>query len=81
MSKPNDIKDGGPAFPANPTMVHLGVGKQAEIAAGMSLRDWFAGKALSASNWSEWGEAEIIAQECYRLASAMLAEREKKNEL
>lgn len=48
----------------------------------MSLRDWFAGMALSgeASTWTETdsgGYADAIAERCYKLADAMLAERER----
>ena len=44
----NDIKDGGPAFPVMWTEINDG--KSPQITAcepGMSLRDWFAGKALA----------------------------------
>lgn len=47
---------------------------------GMSLRDWFAGQALAASDWTSGG-GEITASKysaaCYEFADAMLAEREK----
>jgi hypothetical protein len=84
--------DGGPAFPQNndyidhPThgrihRVHAGD----DVQPGMSLRDWFAGQALSGmlahstrykpregapANWHQ-----AIAEEAYELADAMLAER------
>lgn len=45
---------------------------------GMSLRDWFAGQALvgilAAESASTW---ERDAQNAYKAADAMLAEREK----
>ena len=63
--------DGGPAFPT-------------DFAKGMTLRDYFAAKALPV-----WVQAHIdqsvddlskpdIARECYIYADAMLAERAKK---
>ena len=50
---------------------------------GMTLRDHFAGLAMqgicaSAPN-VEWTDA-LISKEAYRMADAMLAEREKKDE-
>jgi len=69
----NAIKDGGPAFPQHIDGVHY-------AEAGMSLRDYFAAKAMNgicaASPGSEWTDARI-AQGAYELADAMLAEREK----
>ena len=60
---------GGPAFPNNlPGFSHD----------GMTLRDWFAGKALQGAwangvNWT----SEDFARNCYAQADAMLAERAK----
>jgi hypothetical protein len=46
---------------------------------GMTLRDWFAGQALSAFNGPPTNEAEsqFRAAVAYQLADAMLAERSK----
>lgn len=51
---------------------------------GMTLRDWFAGMALRqrlTPSWDETGFVErdikIVVQECYSIADAMLAAREK----
>jgi hypothetical protein len=48
---------------------------------GMSLRDWFAGQALSGMTANPTVAPTIknadIASICYSLADAMLAEREK----
>lgn len=58
------------AFPASPTCTD-----------GMSLRDWFAGQALAASDWSNWDERVAdadVAARCFELADAMLAERAKE---
>lgn len=70
MSKPT----GGPAFPNT-----LDNSARRGGARGMSLRDWFAGMAMiqmippaSVKSW----EAEV-AQNAYRIADAMLAERER----
>ena len=66
--------DGGAIFPS---------GNPGQIGAerGMSLRDWFAGQALMgecACQDSEYGvNAATAAEKAYRLADAMLAEREK----
>jgi hypothetical protein len=44
-------------------------------AAGMSLRDWFAGQAL-ATLQPHW-DAKPLAKAAYEVADAMLAERER----
>lgn len=42
------------------------------------LRDYFAGQALAGtSNSTGWREPERLANECYRVADAMLVAREK----
>lgn len=68
-----DIKDVGTAFPithANDTH-----------ATGMSLRDYFAAKAMTAMLTHEvngdWPEHQNVAMHAYNMADAMLAEREK----
>lgn len=65
------MKDtGGPAFP---------VGSYA----GMTLRDYFAAKAMQSLMHTQYvdmtyeGEPAAMAFEAYRLADAMLAERSK----
>lgn len=75
-----NCKDGGPAFPVTYPAVER----------GLSLRDWFAGKALQslvvcnlasmlkACN-NDINEArEVIVHSAYKLADAMLEEREKE---
>lgn len=66
------IKDGGPAFPRP--------GNEWE---GVSLRDWFAGMALQGMcaklGINATADTPLIALASYRLASAMLAEREKRD--
>lgn len=78
MTKKND---GGPAFPD--LLWHN----------GMTLRDWFAGQAMAgltanpggpfqACDRSGWTmincDQNHVAAECYRLADAMLQERDRK---
>lgn len=57
------------------------------VSAGMELRDWFAGLALGKLHMVTWnwdatkaGENEYqhVADAAYKLADAMLAERQKK---
>ena len=79
---PNERNNGGPAFPARtPPLTDM---TGADATSGMTLRDWFAGQALSAiplRNWNMPGvsDEEIIelwAKCAYRCADAMLAARE-----
>lgn len=73
MSSEN-IKDGGPAFPiANPGCVESDY-------MGMSLRDYFAAKAMCGSLGGVPGDhlsPERLARESYEHADAMLKERAK----
>ena len=73
------MKDtGGPAFPAR--HLHLASNEH-----GMTLRDYFAAKAMQgllAANWCEsYRELEssvgwnMVAADAYRMADAMLTER------
>ena len=72
---PRKRDDGGPASPA-----FLPEGADSYFP-GKSLRDWFAGQALVgnlANHECVWKEYPgDIAKDCYALADAMLAEREK----
>jgi hypothetical protein len=77
-------KDGGPAFPMSP--LDTGNGEQI-IYTGMSLRDWFAGQALSLMSRPDYrlfrndGESmteTTAASNAYLIADAMLAERAKE---
>ena len=75
---------GGPAFPV---VAETGVGHAAAFR-GMTLRDWFAGQALVGldnedrsaivSVAPERDVAETMAHMAYRIADAMLAERERE---
>jgi len=78
----NTIKDGGPAFPESAS----GPYPNGEIVLGrpgMSLRDYFAGMALSSMDYGWFGRSTRIqemASESYAIADAMLAAREGKEE-
>jgi hypothetical protein len=82
--------DGGPAFPR---AAHWSDGGSARFdhgaQDGMTLRDWFAGQALAGmlayshvnpqrGNYHENCSVEGAAEDAYRYADAMLAEREKR---
>ena len=53
---------------------------------GMTLRDWFAGKALESHSYhtsippDEEGYAEQVASLCYGIADAMIAEKNKEEQ-
>lgn len=66
---------GGPAFPANTLNVPFAEADHPHYQ-GMTLRDWFASQALAFIRSS--GTNEGLAQACYAIADAMLAEREKQ---
>ncbi|OMG85419.1 hypothetical protein [Achromobacter xylosoxidans] len=77
----NKINDGGPAFPNVPE----GAGSRwADWDMGMTLRDYFAAKAMQ--GWlssygpddkhpATAGDADFVAQRSYAMADAMLAAR------
>jgi len=73
--------DGGPAFPC--VINEEGGGYNPE-ANGMTLRDYFAAKAMQgmfchdSSFVKTWQEQ--TAKDAYTMADAMLAEREKQND-
>lgn len=75
--------DGGPAFPIVASSLEY------VCVSGMTLRDYFAAKAMElhgaalAKMESDSEEAwdEFIANRAYKTADAMLAEREKDNEV
>ena len=86
MSAP--LKDGGPAFPRiDVEHVPAGYGHgehcETESKAGMSLRDYFAGQALSGLtvNYPQGdpkGWAVSLSEASYAYADAMIAAREAK---
>jgi hypothetical protein len=76
-------RDGGPAFPGYqrvPLVDEKGRQQESVVAysPGMTLRDWFAGQALAGGFWHH--PYDDIANQCYIIANAMLAEREKGTE-
>lgn len=87
MSTP--INDGGPAFPCIPPDPNPGAYSQFPVGIGMTLRDYFAAKAMPAiytevvrrasdEGWPEdWRDG--IAQDAYKMADAMLKAREAKS--
>jgi hypothetical protein len=64
------INDGGPAFPLK--------GPLTSDSLGMSLRDYFAAKAMQSLVALDNANNINIAIWSYEIADAMLAEREKK---
>lgn len=78
----SDVNHGGAAFP-----VPLGEGqryKAGVTGVGMTLRDYFAAKAVQSQLTAFWAmethhgwSHEEIAQEAYRMADAMITERNK----
>jgi len=76
------MKDGGSAFPTY-WMDRDSTGEQVVRAQeyGMTLRDWFAGMALThpyAQGGDTHFKADKAAAWAYELADAMLAERDKE---
>ena len=73
----SNIKSGGPAFPSGVVkyLANGGISRKGPLYEGMTLRDYFAAHAMEAllHNWKE----EVIPQMAYKMADAMLAEREK----
>ena len=71
--------DGGPAFSraANWTPKTAPEDGHDRGEAGMSLRDWFAGQALAGMP-DVCESVDVIAEQAYAMADAMLAERAKK---
>jgi hypothetical protein len=75
MNTPEQINDGGPAFP------NLGYNADKNYN-GMTLRDWFAGQAMTAIIGSLYCAPETTFKEvsgkAYAQADAMLKAREVK---
>jgi hypothetical protein len=84
----NEIKTGGPAFPvvqkANAVSRGDGGGANYEMeqSGGMTLRDYFAAKAMDGFNRHmvayEWGQdvMDVAARNAYALADAMIKARD-----
>lgn len=78
----NDIPtpdDGGPAFPSERHHPMPGGGSYRDDVRGMSLQDYFAGKAFRLFVAAGWDE-KVVARRAYDYADAMLAERTKRRD-
>ena len=73
------MNTGGPAFPFSPSPTHFS-------ASGMTLRDWFAGQAMTTMFYPAIMESirtdvdlncDKVAEFAYLMADAMLSQREK----
>lgn len=87
----NKIKDGGRAFPSTRESCVEGLLVTTHYP-GMSLRDYFAAKAMQAAfagdgalmiaeideRYDETNWAEVVSANAYEMADAMIAEREKE---
>lgn len=82
------IKNGGPAFPQ--IELNRTTGDYCDQHFGLSMRDYFAAKAMHAMlasseaddfRESEWGCSSLpeICEQAYRMADYMLAAREAKS--
>ena len=88
----NTKPDGGPAFPCErneptgETVTRNGITRVLHAPVkhdGMTLRDWFAGKALAGElasqgvNDGQWIHLPDLASRCFEIADAMISERDK----
>ena len=75
---------GGPAFPHVADLVQHspngGITTQPITSGGMTLRDYFAAKALEAQGFTTkpYDTTTEVAKKCYAMADAMLKAREQK---
>jgi hypothetical protein len=67
----SNTNTGGPAFPAPAGVAHI-------TDQGMTLRDYFAAKAMQGllAGKLQSVELKVIAGDCYKMADAMLKARE-----
>ena len=68
------MKDGGAAFPIKGVNV---LGFEVVEEKGMTLRDWFAGQALTMLRVGDANNARGMAERAYEIADAMLAARKE----
>jgi len=70
----NDTNTGGPAFPFEYFDEQL---QRARVIHGMTLRDYFAAKAMQGllAGSLKSSETHLIARDCYAMADAMLKAR------
>jgi len=77
------INDGGPAFPQHIAAVGSEIVSSVDGGEdGMTLRDYFAAKAMQGMLAQEWAPSEFTgvnkaAEDAYDIADAMLTAREK----
>ena len=68
---------GGPAFPIQGFSTRNGQGFQSVMSDGMTLRDYFAAKAMAVLLDSQNKFIASSAADCYKYADAMLEARKK----
>jgi hypothetical protein len=77
----SEIKTGGLAFPSAGAVFKgpNGQGMANEASFGMTLRDYFAAKAMQGliAGTLESSDTGLIARDCYALADAMLKARDQ----
>lgn len=79
----NEINTGGPAFPSKKRIYKAGYATaEFEPVGGMTLRDYFAAKAMAMFDWSLMTQPDgthvfdpWTAERCYMMADAMLKAR------
>ncbi len=85
----SEHKDGGAAFPIPERKERDPFLEPDNSLDGMSLRDWFAGRAINLFSLTDAKADELVegtmlprhdiaAKFCYNLADAMIAERDKR---
>ena len=73
MSATDQADQNQPAFPFQCQGPTTGL----EIYYGMTLRDYFAGQALSSLRIGDWSTDSHAATWCYQMADAMMKARQK----
>lgn len=67
-------ENGGPAFPV---VFDDSIGADFSVEKGMTLRDYFAAKAMQPLIGGDYQFMRDVAKDAYEMADAMLKEREK----
>lgn len=78
----DQIKDGGPAFPADELHDQTPPYRHLLASQGMSLRDYFAAKAMQgfcANGPENFEDMEQVAEQSYELADYMISQRERQS--
>lgn len=75
------MNNGGSAFPKQPTVHHPDVGSVVMEQGGMSLRDYFAAKAMQAiiigGDAAVYLKQRTVEEAAFAISDSMLLEREK----